>query len=268
MVGGLGADAMMGGAAGRGAKLTKEGLGQLGKVNIDVTPKPATVVGASDTGGATTITGKPNGSKNGIGTAETGGAILAIGDAKEGAYTNNSDSSITGPNGGRLTSTGKLDNNGNEIYQRDSGGYYYIDDNGVQRTAASPYENNSNIGAQKLYHDAKVTEYKSELEARGYTVSDKEASFGYDCGKEGLCRPDIIGRGPDGKIVLFEVKTGNANLSIRQSEIYPQIRNGEAIPRGDVADNFGLTPGLSLKEQGYPNGIPIEIIQFEGLKND
>ena len=113
-----------------------------------------------------------------------------------------------------------------------------------------------------------VTEYKSELEARGYTVSDKEASFGYDCGKEGLCRPDIIGRGPDGKIVLFEVKTGNANLSIRQSEIYPQIRNGEAIPRGDVADNFGLTPGLSLKEQGYPNGIPIEIIQFEGLKND
>lgn len=268
MVGGLGADAMMGGAAGRGVKFTKEGLDQLGKVNIDVTPKPATVVGTSDTGGATTITGKPNGSKNGIGAAETGGAILAIGDAKEGAYTNNSGDSITGPGGGNATSTGKRDDNGNEIYQRDSGGYYYIDDNGIQRTAASPYENNSNIGAQKLYHDAKVTEYKSELEARGYTVSDKEASFGYDCGKEGLCRPDIIGRGPDGKIVLFEVKTGNANLSIRQSEIYPQIRNGEAIPRGDVADNFGLTPGLSLKEQGYPNGIPIEIIQFEGLKND
>ena len=138
MVGGLGTDILMGGAAGGGAKLTKEGLGQLGKVNIDVTPKPATVVGASDTGGATTITGKPDGTKNGIGAAETGGAILAISDAKEGAYTNNSDSSITGPNGGRLSSTGQFDNNGNEIYQRESGGYYYVDDKGVQRPTASP----------------------------------------------------------------------------------------------------------------------------------
>ncbi len=170
--------------------------------------------------------------------------------------------------GGNVTNTGKFDDSGNEIYQRDSGGYYYIDDKGVQRTVTSPYENNSNIGAQKLHHDAKVTEYKSELEARGYTVSDKEASFGYDCGREGRCRPDIIGRGPDGKILLFEVKTGNADLSIRQSEICPQIRNSDAIPRGQVAEDFGLIPGIPLKEQDYPNGIPIEVVQFEGLKND
>lgn len=62
MVGGLGADAMMGGGAGRGAKITKEGLDHLSKININVTPKPATVVGTLDTGGATTITGKPDGS--------------------------------------------------------------------------------------------------------------------------------------------------------------------------------------------------------------
>jgi hypothetical protein len=62
MVGGLGADAMMGGVAGRGAKITKEGLDHLSKININVTPKPATVVGTPDTGGATTITGKPDGS--------------------------------------------------------------------------------------------------------------------------------------------------------------------------------------------------------------
>lgn len=64
----------------------------------------------------------------------------------------------------------------------------------------------------------------------------------------------------------IEVKTGNADLSIRQSEIFPQIRDGSSIPRGQVAESFGLTPGKPLREQGYPNGIPIEIINFPGAK--
>lgn len=71
-----------------------------------------------------------------------------IGDAKEGTYTNNSDGSITGSGKGRATSTGKFDDSGNEIYQRDSGGYYVINDKGVQRTANSPNEHGNTLGNQ------------------------------------------------------------------------------------------------------------------------
>ena len=71
----------------------------------------------------------------------------------------------------------------------------------------------------------------------------------------------VMGPEPKG---IIEIKTGNADLTIRQSEIYPQIRNGDAIPRGDVAREFGLRPGVPLREQGYPNGIPIEIRTFPG----
>ncbi len=81
----------------------------------------------------------------------------------------------------------------------------------------------------------------------------------------GRCRPDIIYEAPDGKISIIEVKTGNAGLSIRQSEIYPQIKDGNAIPRGKVAREFGLIPNMPLKNQGYPNGIPIEIKNFPGV---
>ena len=60
--------------------------------------------------------------------------------------------------------------------------------------------------------------------------------------------------------------TGDADLSIRQSEIFPQIRDGSSIPRGDVAEKFGLTPGLPLRDQGYPNGIPFETRYFPGAQ--
>jgi filamentous hemagglutinin len=36
---------------------------------------------------------------------------------------------------------------------------------------------------------------------------------------------------------------GDADWSIRQSEIFPQISSGDAIPRGQVARDFGLIPG-------------------------
>ncbi|MNR29602.1 hypothetical protein D3C85_1469990 [compost metagenome] len=71
---------------------------------------------------------------------------------------------------------------------------------------------------------------------------------------------------PDGTLIIIEVKTGSADLSIRQSEIFPQIKDGSSISRGKVAESFGLKPGVPLKEQGYPNGIPIEIMNFPGAK--
>jgi len=75
-----------------------------------------------------------------------------------------------------------------------------------------------------------------------------------------------VAEGPDGKIRIIEVKTGGADLSIRQTEIFPQIKDGDAIPVGEVAREFGLTPGKPLREQGYPNGIPIEMMNFPGAK--
>jgi hypothetical protein len=63
-------------------------------------------------------------------------------------------------------------------------------------------------------------------------------------------------------IRIIEVKLGSADISIRQSEISPQIKNGNSISRGKVAESFGLKSGVPLKEQGYPNGISIEIMNF------
>ena len=119
------------------------------------------------------------------------------------------------------------------------------------------------IRDQYAHHKAMTDDLKAQLESQGYRVSDKEISFGSSCGT-GRCRPDIVYETPDGKMGIIEVKTGNADLTIRQSEIYPQINSGDAIPRGDVARQFGLDPGVPLREQGYPNGIPIEVRTFPG----
>ena len=110
-----------------------------------------------------------------------------------------------------------------------------------------------------------VTDVKDQLTQQGYDVSLREASFGSSC-SSGRCRPDIIAKSSDGSIRIIEIKTGDADLSIRQSEIYPQISNGDSIPRGKVAKEFGLEVGIPLKDQGYPNGIPIEIIRFPGAQ--
>lgn len=115
------------------------------------------------------------------------------------------------------------------------------------------------------HHLNMVDDIKDQLSSQGYRVSRKEISFGNSCGN-GRCRPDIVAEAPDGKLKIIEIKTGNADLSIRQSEIFPQIRDGSSIPRGKVADDFGLTPGIPLREQGYPNGIPIEVMNFPGAK--
>ena len=109
-----------------------------------------------------------------------------------------------------------------------------------------------------------TNDLKSQLKKQGYTVSEREISFGEACGK-GRCRPDIVYKTPDGKTRIIEVKTGSGELSIRQREIYLQIRDGSSIPRGKVARRFGLRPDVPLKNQGYPNGIPIEIRTFPGV---
>jgi hypothetical protein len=133
---------------------------------------------------------------------------------------------------------------------------------GAKKAAGSP---TVTIRDHYDHHLNMVDDIKDQLIRQGYRVSDKEISFGSSCGT-GRCRPDIVAEAPDGTIRIIEVKTGNADLSIRQSEIFPQIRDGSSIPRGQVAERFGLIPGKALKDQGYPNGIPIEVMIFPGAK--
>ena len=124
----------------------------------------------------------------------------AIGDAKEGAYTYNPDGSITGPSGGKLTSTGKRDDSGNEIYKRDSGGYYVIDDNGVQRTTNSPNEHGNTLGNQptEIYqkYDAEGNYLKTGISQNANTrYTDAEIDGG---------RIRVIGERPRNKAVQIE----------------------------------------------------------------
>ncbi len=62
--------------------------------------------------------------------------------------------------------------------------------------------------------------------------------------------------------VIFGTKSKN-NPGVPLSR--PSVQtNFPAYWREDFS--FGLTPGVPLKEQGYPNGIPIEIVNFPGAK--
>ena len=128
-----------------GSKLLNEGA----KATADtLTPRPALVTGAIGSDGATAVTGLPNGAKTASGSGAAAGAILSVGDAPGGTYTQNPDGSNTGSGGGRATSTGKFDENGEEIYQRGSGGYYIVDKNGIQRSVKSPNEHGNTLGDQ------------------------------------------------------------------------------------------------------------------------
>ena len=128
-----------------GGKLLNEGV----QATADaLTPRPALPTGAIGSDGATAITGLPNGAKTASGSGAAAGAILSVGDAPEGTYTQNPDGSHTGSGGGRATSTGKFDENGEEIYQRDSGSYYIVDENGIQRSVKSPNEHGNTLGDQ------------------------------------------------------------------------------------------------------------------------
>ena len=166
--------------------LTKEGVGII------------TTVALGSAAGVTYLGTKTNSgtSAPSMGTGQRG----AIGDAKEGTYTYNPDGSITGAGKGRATSTGQFDNNGNEIYQRDSGGYYVIDDNGIQRTTSSPNEHGNTLGNQptEIYqkYDAEGNYLKTGISQNANTrYKDSEMQGGF---------LDIIGERPRNKAVQIE----------------------------------------------------------------
>jgi filamentous hemagglutinin len=130
--------------------------------------------------------------------------------------------------------------------------------NGDGADGPDPSRRPSTIQERREHHDNRVTDVANEYRAQGYDIpNERQATFGSQCGGRNSCRTDLIGRDPNGRVVVFEIKTGDAQLSIRQSDIYPQIRNGNAIPTGAVAENLGLRPGVRLRDQDYPNGIRI-----------
>jgi Hemagglutinin repeat len=126
-----------------------------------------------------------------------------------------------------------------------------------------PKSKQPTIREHKAHHDGFVGDTHKYLESQGYVVNT-EVSFGM-CGVKGSCRTDILAKGKDGKYVVYEIKTGEGELSRRQSAIYPLIENGDAKPTGKIAKDLGLDPNLKLKDQGYPKGIPIIVQVFSGL---
>lgn len=55
------------------------------------------------------------------------------------SYTRNADGSYTGPAGGKIWNTGEIDAYGNPILRRETGGYFIINENGIQVRTRSPY---------------------------------------------------------------------------------------------------------------------------------
>jgi len=119
------------------------------------------------------------------------------------------------------------------------------------------------IQDHKKHHDAIVEEEKARLKKEGNRVSEDEITF-KSCDGNGRCRPDITYETPDGQLRGTEVKTGKAKLSKNQDKIYDQMKEGTAIPVGKNAKDFGLKPGVPLKEK-YPDGAPVKTEQFPGL---
>jgi hypothetical protein len=121
------------------------------------------------------------------------------------------------------------------------------------------------IGDHKAHHQSKVDDVKNDLKSKGYKVDESETTFKSATSNK-RAKPDVGATSPDGTRTHPEVKTGNADLSDNQAEIYPQIRDGSAIPVGKKAGDNGYIPGVPLKDQGYPNGIDVPIHKFPGAK--
>lgn len=60
-----------------------------------------------------------------------------------------------------------------------------------------------------------VDDIKEELIKQGCRVSEREILFGDAC-RNGVCRPDIVARAPDGGIEIIEIKTESADLGVRK----------------------------------------------------
>ncbi|WP_194285823.1 two-partner secretion domain-containing protein [Alcanivorax sediminis] len=179
-------------------------------------------------------------------------------------YTRNADGSITGPRNGRYEPVG-ADDNGLLVY-KDSGGSYYSLSGGVKVKVQNPAgQPDVNILQHREHHDTYVADISAQLQSQGYRVKN-DVMFTSACSSDS-CKPDIVFVRPGQELVggIIEIKTGNATNSSGQSFIYPQVSSGDAVPSGALAQSLGLDAGVPLKDQGYPNGIPVYQITVPGL---
>ncbi|AGB73036.1 MULTISPECIES: hemagglutinin repeat-containing protein [Rhizobium] len=204
-----------------------------------------------------------------VGARTPGGALAddvlgsTEGKALPADYTRNTDGTITGPGGGIYRIAGS-DLDGQIVY-KDSGGRYYTFD-GVKTDASNPAGRpDVSITQQRAYHQGYVDDVTDQLRTQGYDVQN-DVTFQSSCGTS-TCKPDIVYRRPGQTQVggIIEIKTGDAQNTTNQAAIYPQISNGDAVPSGPIAEKLGLEPGVPLRDQGYPNGIPIYQITAPGL---
>ncbi len=178
-------------------------------------------------------------------------------------YTRNADGTIAGPNGGTYTVAG-TDLDGLSVY-KDSGGRYYTFDGFKTQVSNPAGRPDVSISQQRAYHQGYVDDITDQLRTQGYDVQN-DVTFQSSCGAT-VCKPDIVYRRPGEAQVggIIEIKTGNGPNTSNQASIYPQISSGDAVPSGDLARGLGLRPGVPLRDQGYPNGIPIYQITAPGL---
>ena len=102
------------------------------------------------------------------------------------------------------------------------------------------------------------------MRSQGYTTRDGGGRF-YDSTGTVKSQPEIVAKRPNGEIIVIEVKTGNASNTTNQNTVYPQIISGDAIPSPSLADDLGLEAGKALKDQGFPNGLPLYQVTAPGL---
>ncbi|MCQ0970249.1 DUF6531 domain-containing protein [Paracoccus sp. TK19116] len=119
------------------------------------------------------------------------------------------------------------------------------------------------ITSKRQHHNNTVDSIRNSINAMPNRVAVPREMSIRGSGIPGRTRPDIAVFDSNGRLLHFvEVKTGQAGLTPRQTSIYPQIRNGNAIPTGSVARDYGLKPGVPLNQQGYPNGIPVYEVRY------
>jgi len=102
----------------------------------------------------------------------------------------------------------------------------------------------------------------------GYTETEKFGFWSSD--RAVISFPDMVYRTSAGKVVIVEMKTGNAVRSDNQKLVYEQIQSGDALITPSAARVLGIDRrfiGKSLREAGFADGIEVTYEKFDGLSD-
>ncbi len=184
-------------------------------------------------------------------------------------YKDNGDGTITGSGDG-LAKPFLTDLETNQTtYQRigkdgKPGGFYTIDENGIQQPVANPNPDTSTIKERNQHHQNQVDQIAQDLKNDGQEVR-KEGRVYHPDGS-GYCKPDICVKRTDGTVSFIEVKTGGADFTKEQRKGIETIKdpNGQeryripptATVDEKLAEFLGLQLGQKIGDE-FPNGIEV-----------